>query len=161
MCLLDNKTRENKIILRLGDSSYLPLSILIFFNMLLYRSFMIHPVLSHSTQNVATYTSVRCQYGWLEIPRYWEPELSNTSPVVPLRLSSRQVPCNSSKSRKELIVLNLLQSEILWMLPFSFNIFVIVWVILLWILGFIFLSFRQTTAFYFLWNIFILLVLVI
>lgn len=49
--LLDNKTRENKIILRLGDSSYLPLSILIFFNMLLYRSFMIHPVLSHSSQN--------------------------------------------------------------------------------------------------------------
>lgn len=161
ICLLDNKTRENKIILRLGDSSYLPLSILIFLTCccidhLWFTQFcLIH----HKT--VATYTSVRCQYGWLEIPRYWEPELSNTSPVVPLRLSSRQVPCNSSKSRKELIVLNLLQSEILWMLPFSFNIFVIVWVILLWILGFIFLSFRQTTAFYFLWNIFILLVLVI
>lgn len=51
ICPLDNKTRENKIILRLGDSSYLPLSIWIFFNMLLYRSFMIHPVLSHSSQN--------------------------------------------------------------------------------------------------------------
>lgn len=51
ICLLDNKTRENKIILRLGDSSYIPLSILIFFNMLLYRSFMTHPVLSHSSQN--------------------------------------------------------------------------------------------------------------